>query len=198
MRSIKQRAAGIMVYLNYEIERCKKRRETELKRNLRDLTSKSDLPESHGSELSDDIRCASASYEYILYFQLSQIENYQDLARILASSEARRIANSTVVTGGTLTLDEATRYIGMATNRGDPLAKVAGDLDTEQKTVRESLNNLKQQYQKIGSELDKSSSTTSSFVRQFLWPFILMTALGLKLARVPYWVAKSASASLGQ
>lgn len=113
--------------------------------------------------------------------ELAATQNYEQLSERATNGTP---AESTIVVNGVaLALPLVANYIALAPGSKGWTKKMEG-LNSEIEKAEQSQAKAANAYRDVGSRIENASF--SGKVTNFLWPYILITALGMKLACKPY------------
>ena len=114
--------------------------------------------------------------------ELATAQNYDQLSARAAHGTP---AESTLMVNGVaLALPVVARYIALAPG-SESWSKEMDRLNGEIDKAEQARSNAATTYRDIGKNIEEAS-VFLGHITNFLWPYILISALGMKLARRPY------------
>lgn len=113
--------------------------------------------------------------------KLANVTDARDLVEIIRRQSAADLKSELGLDLGTLTMEDVATFLYQALDGEDISASLARQqraLDTEVQAVRD-------RYETLTLRIE-SGPRPLAWLRQFFWPYVLVCAAGLKLARKAY------------
>jgi membrane protein implicated in regulation of membrane protease activity len=113
--------------------------------------------------------------------QLANVENSRDLVDIIRRQSAADLKTELGLDLGALTMEDVATFLHQALEGGS----ISAALDAEQRRLESDVSAVRGRFEKLTPSIE-SGPRRLAWLRQFLWPYVLVCAVGLKLSRKPY------------
>jgi hypothetical protein len=113
--------------------------------------------------------------------KLANVADARDLVDIIRRQSAADLKRELGLDLGTLTMEDVATFLHQSLAGGN----ITTALDRQQRDLETEVSEVRERYQRLTPSVE-SGPRPLAWLRQFFWPYVLVCAAGLKLARKPY------------